>query len=191
MNIFIRICSLASTIEALRCISCHSITFSDGFMQGHNPSGNGAACFNGTETNEVSQDGGQCKTVYINEWNLVSDTALRGQSDIKRIWTHEVGQSFDNSKVYSWGHYWKDCAKESCEIKENWAQDFIDDTNNMIQNNLPSLSKSGISFNEKSATCKKCSAFSTDREDQEIVDCVNGKGLGQHRMVAILPCGQR
>ena len=152
-------------------------------MQGHNPSGNGAACFNGTETNEESKDGGQCKTVYINEWNLVSDTAIRGQSDIKRIWTHEVGQSFDNSKVYSWGHYWKDCGKESCEIKDNWAQDFIDDTNNMIQNSMPSLSKTG---NEKSATCKKCSTFSTDREDQEILDCVNGKGLGQYRIAELL-----
>ena len=161
--------AIASANQPLKCIQCQARTSSDGLMQGQNPAGDGVACFNGTETNEVIEAYSQCTAVYKNEWSLVSGTTIRGQSDVTRTRAHE---SFDKSKVYSTGHYWKECTVEPCEIKENWAEELICKTNKMIQNNI---SKVGT---KSDVTCRTCSVFSHDREDQNILDCINGKGLG-------------
>merc|ERR1711935_442856 len=160
--------------DTLNCINCHAIVFSDGFMQGDLPSGTGVDCFNGTETNQVDGEAnGQCKTVFINEWNRNGEWS-HDQVDIKRIWTHET---FDNTKVYSWGHYWKDCDVEQCEIKENWAEDFIEDANAIIHDNIPQTTKmNGV---QSDSSCVKCNVFSKDRNDPKLVDCMSGSANGE------------
>ena len=167
--------------DALKCINCHALVRSDGFLQGH--VGDGSACFNGSETNEVDhehENGGQCKTVYINEWGNDWGSFRMNQSDLKRIWTHEVGLSFDGSKVYSWGHYWKDCRVESCGgFKANWADEFIDDANDMIQSNIKS--KNVIKSQRQDSSCHTCQAYSFDPNDTKLIDCMNGNGDGESK----------